>query len=379
MIESESRRRPPEAAAEVALAFLTLGLVAFGGPAAHVALMRRELVVKRKWVEEKEFLRMFAACNLIPGPSSTELAIFLGYRRAGWRGLILGGALFILPAMLIMLLIAWAYVTYGTSSQALGILYGIRAAVVGIVAWAVVDLGRRLLKRKALVALALAVAGLFLLGINPVALIGVGGLLMSAAAQIRPKLQAGMLTLTPGLALPAWSATKLLTIFLTFLKLGVVSFGSGYVLYAFLRADFVQSLHWLSDKQLIDAIAIGQATPGPVFTTATFLGYLFAGVPGALLATIAIFLPGFVLVPMLDRIVRLTERRPWAQGFVDGANAAALGLIAAVTLQVGRAAVVDPLTGIIAAAALAIVWKWPYAAPGVVMAAAAACAVRFAS
>lgn len=379
MNESESRRRPPEAAAEVALAFLTLGVVAFGGPAAHVALMRRELVVKRKWVEEKEFLRMYAACNLIPGPSSTELAIFLGYRRAGWRGLLLGGVLFILPAMLIMVVIAWAYVTYGTSTQALGILYGIRAAVVGIVVWAIVDLGRRLLKRKALVALALAVAGLFLFGISPVVLIGMGGLLMSAAAQVRPKPQAGMLTLMPGLAFPAWSTTKLLTIFLTFLKLGVVSFGSGYVLYAFLRADFVQGLHWLSDRQLIDAIAIGQATPGPVFTTATFLGYLFAGVPGALLATIAIFLPGFVLVPMLDRIVRLTERRAWAQGFVDGANAAALGLIAAVTLQVGRAAVVDPLTGIIAAAALVIVWKWPYASPGVVMAAAAAGAVRFAS
>lgn len=378
MVESESRRRAPGTAAEVALAFLTLGLVAFGGPAAHVALMRRELVVRRKWVEEKEFLRMFAACNLIPGPSSTELAIFLGYRRAGWRGLLLGGVLFILPAMLITLLIAWAYVTYGTSSQALGILYGIRAAVVGIVLWAIVDLGRRLLKRWALVVLAGAVAGFFLLGINPVVLIVMGGLLVSAAAQIQPKPKAGMLTLTSGLALPAWSGAKLLTIFLTFLKLGVVTFGSGYVLYAFLRADFVQGLHWLSDKQLIDAIAIGQATPGPVFTTATFLGYLFAGVPGALLATLAIFLPGFVLVPMLDRIVRLTERRPWAQGFVDGANAAALGLIAAVTLQVGRAAVIDPLTGMIAAVALVLVWKWPLASPGVVIAAAAAGAVHFA-
>lgn len=376
MIEREPRGRPPGTAAEVAVAFLTLGLVAFGGPAAHVALMRRELVVRRKWVEEKEFLRMFAACNLIPGPSSTELAIFLGYRRAGWRGLLLGGALFILPAMLIVLLIARAYVTYGTSSQALGILYGVRAAVVGIVFWAIVDLGRRLLTRPALVALAGAVAGLFLLGINPVLLVVMGGLLVSGAAQMQPKV--GMLTLTSSLAVPAWSGAKLLTIFLTFLKLGVVTFGSGYVLYAFLRADFVQGLHWLSDRQLIDAIAIGQATPGPVFTTATFLGYLFAGIPGALLATLAIFLPGFVLVPMLDRIVRLTERRAWAQGFVDGANAAALGLIAAVTLQVGRAAVMDPLTALIAVVALVIVWKWPLASPAIVMAAAAAGAVRLA-
>jgi chromate transporter len=370
MIDPMSNHRPPEAVAEVMRVFLLLGLIAFGGPAAHVALMRRELVVRRKWLPESEFLRMFAACNLIPGPSSTELAIYLGYRRAGWRGLVLGGVCFIFPAMLIMLIIAWAYQRYGTSSQALGILYGIRAAVVGIVVWAIIDLGRRLLKRWALIILAAAVAGLFLIGINPVLLIVAGGLLAAAASQVNPKPKVGMLTLTTGMALPAWSGGKLLTVLLTFLKLGVVSFGSGYVLYAFLHADFVQGLHWLTDKQLIDAIAIGQATPGPVFTTATFLGYLFAGVPGALLATLGIFLPGFVFVPLLDRIVLLTERRAWAQGFVDGANAAALGLIAAVTLQISRSALIDPLTLVIALAALGVVWKWPLTSPAVVLAAA---------
>jgi chromate transporter len=307
-----------------------------------------------------------------------ELAIYLGYRRAGWRGLVLGGVFFILPAMLIMLFIAWAYERYGASSQALGILYGIRAAVVGIVLWAIIDLGRRLLKRWTLVILAAGVAGLSLIGINPVLLIVAGGLIVSAASQVQPKPKFGMLALTSGLALPAWSGGKLLTVFLTFLKLGVVSFGSGYVLYAFLHADFVQGLHWLTDKQLIDAIAIGQATPGPVFTTATFLGYLFAGVPGALLATLAIFLPGFVLVPMLDRIVRLTRRRAWAQGFVDGANAAALGLIAAVTLQIGRSALVDPITVVIALVALGVIWKWPLASPGVVLAAAVVGVARLA-
>jgi chromate transporter len=370
MIDRMSSRQPPGAVAEVALVFLMLGLIAFGGPAAHVALMRRELVLRRKWLPESEFLRIFAACNLIPGPSSTELAIYLGYRRAGWRGLVAGGVCFILPAMLIMLLIAWVYERYGTSSQAVGILYGIRAAVVGIVVWAIIDLGRRLIKRWTLVILAAGVAWLFLIGINPVLLLVAVGLIVSAASQMQLKPKVGMLTLTTGLALPAWSGTKLLTVFLTFLKLGVVSFGSGYVLYAFLHADFVQGLHWLTDKQLIDAIAIGQATPGPVFTTATFLGYLFAGVPGALLATLGIFLPGFVLVPLLDRIVRLTERRAWARGFVDGANAAALGLIAAVTLQIGRAALVDPVTAVIALVALGIIWKWPLASPGVVLAAA---------
>jgi len=271
--------------------------------------------------------------------------------------------------MLIMLFIAWAYERYGTSSQALGILYGIRAAVVGIVLWAIVDLGRRLLMRWTLVIMAAAVAGLSLIGINPVALLLAGGLIVSAASQVHRKRMAGLLSLT-SLSLPAWSGGKLLTVFLTFLKVGVVSFGSGYVLYAFLHADFVQGLHWLTDKQLIDAIAIGQATPGPVFTTATFLGYLFAGVPGALLATLGIFLPGFLLVPLLDRIVHLTERRAWAQGFVDGANAAALGLIAAVTLQIGRSALIDPLTVVIALVALGVVWKWPLASPAVVLAAA---------
>jgi chromate transporter len=370
MIDQMSSRRPSGAVAEVMLVFLMLGLIAFGGPAAHVALMRRELVMRRKWLPESEFLRMFAACNLIPGPSSTELAIYLGYRRAGWRGLVLGGVFFILPAMVIMMFIAWAYQRYGTNSQAFGILYGIRAAVVGIVLWAIIDLGRRLIRRWSLLILAAAVAGLFLIGINPVPLIVAGGLIASAASQVQPMPKVGMLTLTTGLALPAWSGSKLLTVFLTFLKLGVVSFGSGYVLYAFLRADFVQGLHWLTDKQLIDAIAIGQATPGPVFTTATFLGYLFAGVPGALLATLGIFLPGFILVPLLDRIVHLTERRAWARGFVDGANAAALGLIAAVTLQIGRSALIDPLTVVIALVALGVVWRWPLASPGVVLAAA---------
>jgi len=378
MIEWMSSRRPSGALGEVVLVFLMLGLIAFGGPAAHVALMRRELVVRRKWLPESEFIRLFAACNLIPGPSSTELAIYLGYRRAGWRGLVAAGVFFILPAMLIMLFIAWAYQRYGTSSQALGILYGIRAAVVGIVLWAIIDLGRRLVKRWTLVILAAAVAGSFLIGINPVALIVAGGLIAAAASQVQPKPKVGILTLTTGLALPAWSGSKLLTVFLTFLKLGVVSFGSGYVLYAFLHADFVQGLHWLTDKQLIDAIAIGQATPGPVFTTATFLGYLFAGVPGALLATLGIFLPGFLLVPLLDRIVHLTERRAWAQGFVDGANAAALGLIAAVTLQIGRSALVDPLTIAIALVALGVVWKWRLASPAVVLAAALVGVVRLA-
>jgi len=239
--------------------------------------MRRELVVRRKWLPEDEFKRMFAACNLIPGSSSTELAIFLGYRRAGWRGLLIGGVLFILPAMLMMLGIAWLYVRYSSSHLAGGVLFGVRAAVTGIVAWAILDLGRRFLSRWILLGLAAAIALLSVLGINPVFLIVAAGLAVAFGGQLLRNRGISALLLAGGLM----PSGRLLAVFLTFLKLGAFSFGSGYVLYAFLHADFVLGLHWLTEQQLVDAVAIGQATPGPVFTTATFLGYLFAGVPGA--------------------------------------------------------------------------------------------------
>ena len=342
--------------------FVKLGVTAFGGPAAHVALMRREVVERRHWVDGARFERMFAACNLIPGPSSTELAIYLGYKRAGWRALLLAGSLFILPAMLLMLVIAWAYRRFGAGHPATGILYGVRPVIVGIVVWALIDLSRRLVKRRALLALSLAAAGVALVNVNPVLILIAGGLLV-AAITLRPRAAgAAALGLPAPLAVASLGPVatgKLLTVFLTFLKIGAISFGSGYVLLAFLRADFVTNLHWLTDRQLVDAVAIGQATPGPVFTTATFLGYLFAGLPGALVATVGIFLPGFVLVPFLDRIVEIAARRRGVQGFVDGANAAALGLIAAVTLQLGRAAVVDPITAVLGVLALAITFRWP--------------------
>jgi chromate transporter len=358
---------------EVAWVFLKLGLLAFGGPATHVALMRRELVQRRRWLDEAEFLRMFAACNLVPGPSSTELAIFLGYRRAGWRALLLAGLLFILPAMLIMLVVAWAYTRFGSSSLRSPILHGVRPVVVGIVAWAISDLGRRMVRRWRLALLAAVVGALFLIGLSPVLLLLLGGAAVVAASGLHrrgarpggPSLVAVSAALAPHL-------DRLPTLALTFLEIGLVSFGSGYVLLAFLRADFVLGLHWMNDQQLVDAIAIGQATPGPVFTTATFLGYLFAGLPGALVATVAIFLPGFVLVPFLDRIVAAVERRPLAQGFVDGANAAAVGLICAVTLQLARASIVDPLSGALAAVSFAVMLRWPLSTPALVGAGAGA-------
>src|SRR5438105_3391348 len=334
--------------------------------------MRRELVQRRGWLSDAEFQRLFAACNLVPGPTSTELAILLGYRRAGWRALLLAGALFILPAMLLMLALAWLYGRFGSTAVLAHVLYGVRPAVVGIVAWAILDLGRRMVRRWRLALVAGAVGVLFLVGMNPVVLLLLGGAVLAAGSVTgsrRPRVGVLWLAAVPGSLLP--HLDRLPVLVLTFLKIGLVSFGSGYVLLAFLRADFVVGLHWLSDRQLVDAIAIGQATPGPVFTTATFLGYLFAGLPGALGATVAVFLPGFLVVPFLDRIVKAVESRPWAEAFVQGANAAAIGLIAAVTAELGRVSVVDPLTGALAAVSFTVMLRWPLSAPVLVATGAA--------
>jgi chromate transporter len=357
--------------------FGLLGLVAFGGPAAHVALMRREVVEKRRWLPADEFNRMFAACNLIPGPSSTELALFIGYRLAGWRALAATGLLFILPAMLLMLLLAWVYTAFGESRPALAVLYGIRPVIVGILIWAVYDLATRLVRQRQLLALSLVAAALLLLNVNPILVLLGGGLVAAAATRIRSGRPGGVgAVLLAGAGLRADELGRLPVLFLTFLKIGAVSFGSGYVLLPLLRTDFVAGLHWLSDRQLLDAVALGQATPGPVFTTATFLGYLFAGVPGAILATIAIFLPAFVLVPVLDRIVALVESRAWTRSFVDGANAAAVGLIAGATILLGRSAALDVLAIVLMLGTVVLLFRWPLASPAAIAAGAVAGLVR---
>ncbi|HEY4028604.1 MAG TPA: chromate efflux transporter [Candidatus Dormibacteraeota bacterium] len=367
---------PRPGALRVALVLLKVGVIAFGGPVTHVAFMRRELVERRRWLDQETFLRMFAACNLIPGPSSTELAIFAGYRLAGWPGLLLSGALFIAPAMAAMLAIAWAYARFGTSAVAVAALGGVRPIVVGIVAWALLDLGRRIADRALGIVLAALTGLLSLLGMNPVLLLVAGGLALLAVRYggtwLRRGDGTGCLSLAggPGLVLLA-HGERLPVLFWTFLEVGAVSFGSGYVLFAYLHADFVQGLHWLTPLQLADAIAIGQVTPGPVFTTATFLGYLFAGVAGALVGTVAIFLPGFVLVPFLDRIVRLEEASPPVRTFLDGVNMAVIGLIAAVTLQLGLSSIRTPMAAVVAVACFAILLRQPLATPVLVLAGAA--------
>lgn len=344
---------------EVALLFLKLGTIAFGGPAAHIAMMRDEVVVRRRWLSDQEFLDLLGATNLIPGPNSTEMAIHIGHRRAGWPGLIAGGACFILPALLIVLVIAALYVTYGSTPQAEWLLYGIKPVIIAVVVQALWGLGRTAVKSWLTGAVGVIVTALALLGVNELALLFAGGLLvmlLGGATRLSGSMAAIALPgAAPVLALAAQApaAFSLLQLFLIFLKIGSVLYGSGYVLLAFLRSDLVVRLGWLTDQQLLDAVAIGQFTPGPVFTTATFIGYVLGApsgqaLPAALLATIGIFLPAFVFVALSAPLVPRLRRSPRIAALLDGVNVASLGLMAAVSWQIARAAVVDPLTGALA-------------------------------
>ncbi|MEQ4721794.1 chromate efflux transporter [Nonomuraea sp. B19D2] len=348
---------------EVALLFLKLGTIAFGGPAAHTAMMRDELVRRRGWVSDQRFVDLMGATNLIPGPNSTELAIHLGYDRARWRGLIAAGVCFILPAALIVTALAWAYVTYGSTPAAGGVLYGVVPVVIAIIAHALFGLLRTVIKNVWLGALAVAALAAYLLGVNELLVLAAGALLAVAARAVhRPDrlqgvLAAPWLTLGGSPLFPDPTGGQLAQLFGTMLKIGSVLYGSGYVLLAFLRGDFVDRLGWITNQQLIDAISIGQVTPGPVFTTATFLGYLIAGPIGAFLATVAIFLPSFVFVGLLTKLTDWLRSRAWTSALLDGVNGAALALMAGVSFQLGRTAIIDPLTAVIALATLGLLWK----------------------
>ncbi len=360
----------PGSALEAAKLFLKLGTIAFGGPAAHVAIMRDEVVVRRRWVSEERFLDLLGAANLIPGPSSTELAIYLGYERAGWMGLVLSGVCFILPAMAMVTALAWSYVIYGASPHANWLLYGIKPVIVVIIIQALWGLFRTAVKGPLLAAAGTIVLSLYLAGFSPIALLfGVGALvtLIKNASQLaRRQDRTGTgLSLVAGLGLSVGASGGIIQapfslklLFVTFLKLGSVVFGSGYVLLAFLRNDFVYRLGWLTDQQILDAVAVGQFTPGPVFTTATFIGYILGGLWGAVLATVGIFLPSFLFVAAVFPIVGLLRRSRWASGFLDGVNVGALGLMAGVTWQLGRAALIDGFTIVVAVLALLVVLRF---------------------
>ncbi len=363
--------RPRPSSRELALLFLKLGCIGFGGPAAHIALMRQEMVQRRGWLEDQEYLDLIGAAGLIPGPSSTQVALAVGRRLAGWRGL-LAGAGFILPAVLLVLALAWAYARYGATPGASWLLYGIKPAMIAIIVQAIVGMARSAARGPLLVAIGLGAAALYALGVTPILVLLAAGAVAFAARFRAPRpFLSPMLLLLP-LPHPRPPAHSLIVLFLTFLKIGAVVYGSGYVLLAFVRADFVGHLGWLTDRQLIDAVTIGQITPGPVFTTATFIGYLAGGVPGGLLATVAIFLPSFLLVPLVFPLVPRLRRSPRLAAALDGVNVAALGLMAAVAWQLARTALVDPITVAIAAAAAVLLIRfrvnavWPILGAGVV-------------
>ena len=354
---------PRGRAGEVARLFLKLGVIGFGGPAAHIALMEDEVVRRRRWLTREQFLDLLGATNLIPGPNSTEMAIHVGFVRAGWPGLVAGGACFILPAMLITMGLAMAYSRYGRLPEAGWILYGVKPVIIAVVVQAVWGLARKAIGTPLAAATALAVLVLALRGANEVALLFAAALGLPllcnvvAAGRVRTLIPPGLLGIAfagPSALAPVTTAGAgplLPQLALVFLKVGSILFGSGYVLLAFLRPDLVERTGWLTDAQLLDAVAVGQFTPGPVLTTATFVGYLLARVPGAIVATVAIFLPSFVFVALSSPLIPRLRRSTWAGGFLDGANAASVALMALVTWQLGRAAIVDWVTAALALAA----------------------------
>ena len=345
---------------ELAFFFLRLGTTAFGGPAAHIAIMEDELVRRRKWLSREKFLDLLGASNLIPGPSSSELAIHIGYLRAGWMGLVVGGMCFILPAALLVACIAWAYVRFGHLPAVAGLLYGVKPVVIAVILQALWGLGRTAIKSKLLVAVCIFCVILSFLGVNALAILAGTGLVVAIGHAVsrrrgvkfgtRPKALALLwhnfgLKTSQLLVLAAGAATAAVpgmwALFRVFLKIGSVVFGSGYVLLAFLRADLVMHRGWVTDAQLVDAVAIGQVTPGPVFTTATFLGYLLRGPVGAVVATVGIFLPAFVLVAISGPLIPRIRKSATAAAFLDGINVASLAIMAAVSYQLARSAIVD--------------------------------------
>jgi chromate transporter len=331
---------------EIFQLFLRLGLTAFGGPAAHIGLMQQEAVERRRWMSRERFLDLVGACNLLPGPGSTQVAMALGYSRAGWRGLAVAGLCFILPASLATLALAWAYVRFGSLPQAQGLLYGAKPIMLAIIVQAVWKLGRTAFRNWVLALAGLACLAAVLAGTPPIAvLLASGGLfLLLAWGRSNSGATLSLAALPFGFTGVVAGVAGFASIFLVFLKLGVVVFGSGYVLVAFLKADLVDRLHWITEPQLLDAITAGQLTPGPVFATATFLGYLLRGWAGAAVATVAIFLPSFLMAGAVGALADHIRKSKLAAAFLDGVNAAAVALMASVVLVLGRTSLVDGWT-----------------------------------
>jgi len=347
---------------EIAWAFLRLGLVAFGGAVAHIALMEDEFVRRRRWLSREEFVDRVGAVNLLPGPSSTEMVIYLGHLRGGFLGLLTSGATFILPSAVMMLAMAWVYVRYGAFPQIAGVLWGVKPVVVVLIAQAVWSLGKTVLKSRELMAIAAIVLGLAAIHVTTLALLigtGVAWIAANRFGQTRAATgmaAMGVLSATGGAV--ALAGITLTGVFVYFLKIGGLLFGSGYVLLAVLREDLVMRMHWLSETQLLDAIAASQGTPGPFFTVATFLGFVLSGWRGAGLATIGMFVPAFLYVAVTGGVLPRMRKSPTAGVFLDGVNAAAVALMAFVGFQFARAAVLTPLAGVIAAVSAILLLRY---------------------
>ncbi|PHJ65954.1 chromate transporter [Nostoc linckia z18] len=344
-------RQQKQRLTELAMVFLRLGTIAFGGPAAHIAMMDNEVVNRRQWMSREKLLDLLGITNLIPGPNSTELAIHIGYERAGWRGLLVAGTCFIFPAMLIVWILAVIYARYQTIPQVEWLLYGIKPVIIAVVLQAVWNLGKKAAKDLPTIIAGLAAITAYFAQLNEILVL----ILLGAAVMLlknwqnRGNIKAAFLLPFSGIFAQVGSTTAVtsvswMNVFVFFLKIGCVLYGSGYVLLAFLQRELVERNQWLTSQQLLDAVAIGQFTPGPVFTTATFIGYLLAGNAGAIAGTIGIFLPAFILVWIINPWVSKLRQSPWASGFLDGVNAASLGLMAGVTYTLGRAALIDWLT-----------------------------------
>ena len=386
---------------ELAALFLKLGAISFGGPAAHIALIETEIVRKRQWVTRQQFLDMLGAANLIPGPTSTEMAINVGFVRAGWAGLCVAGASFILPAALITGAFAWAYVRLGTLTQAVSVLGGIKAAVIAVIAIAIWRLGKTAVKDIGLAGLGIISLAAFFLGVNPIAILFGGGLLGMLARRVAkcrgptallfspmlmrrgsvPRVGAiwafwlrsvGAVTLASVATGAVVARPSIARIALFFLKVGAVLYGGGYVLLAFLEQGLVRQHAWLTQQQLLDAVAIGQFTPGPVLSTATFIGYILGGVPGAAVATLGIFLPSFFYVALLAPVLFRLRQSPWMVAFLDSINVCAVALMSGVTFRLA----VDALRGWqawgIALVSLVVLLRWKVSPAWVVLGGGAA-------
>ena len=357
---------------ELASLFLKLGTISFGGPAAHIALLEGEVVQKRRWVTKQQFLDMLGAANLIPGPTSTEMAINVGFVRAGWVGLCLAGASFILPAALITGAFAWAYVRFGGLPQAASVLAGIKPAVIAVIAIAIWRLGKTAVKDVGLAVLGGLSLAAFFFGLNPILILFGGGLLGMLAKRLAGLRAAGSWLFPPLFPLRRASALTLLSvaaatgaarpsigrIAVFFLKVGAVLYGGGYVLLAFLEQGLVQQHAWLTRQQLLDAVAIGQFTPGPVLSTATFIGYILGGARGAAVATLGIFLPSFFYVGLLAPVLFRLRKSPWIAAFLDSVNVCAVALMGGVMFRLAVDALRGWPTWVIAALSLGVLLRW---------------------